>query len=776
MEFTRRHLLLSLLAAPLATVRGQQAGDPGPLTKEQEDRLKKYLPRTLTKLQRRDPVYVAVCGDEISAFHEPGQGDASSSHVMSWYGRFLDRLGGAFSYHGGVVDLNPPMARKAGELEKQWEGYRKLRAEWEKARKGEPPAIPGVPVDGADGPDRELGVNDLLRLSQAPESVVPNSSAFYARNYSVDGAVAVQVFDPLLSLVWHTDEQSAPDMVIISYGARDALAGVSLATFRTVLEGAVAEVRRRGADVILAGPPPALDEASERAAVGRSRPWAAVMREVAEKADVFFADLGAAAVLQPSDLLNRTVEDSFRVSLAPVRRMFDHGRNIQDGLHPNAAAHLRMGERCADWLTNGEPVLPFEVSGELDTGSSPDGEAILSILVRRKSNDPLTIALCPLRFAGWEVKPGSPDRVYTFGDPARGGRKFGFPMVRSAGPLPGDEEFIRGSVLLIDDEAQHLADVKVKVMPLVLLWPEERMDGVGGDHLLKCTLVNTWKFQIEVSLSLDWQGKQLPLPPVTIGAGQRVPLPVRLPLPPAESAFRFKDVVVLNATAEGHTWQFSRRIEGVRHCGLGQKLPLVPLSRWRGKATAEDAAAAIAQLTVTAHVNGVFFSIELPADAVSAPMEGKPWGRLEVQMDGRKAGANGTLGSVGNVVLELPREDGKGRLLPVRSAVFGYGNASLCKPGSFIHRITTRPDGGRRIEFSMHKANFLEHEWSLDGAGQSDLGINVRLFLCDAGTGGSSDAATGVLTASSFPPADARSLTLLELRGNPAARWSLRIG
>ena len=779
MEFTRRRLLLSLLAAPLAAAlaaaHGQESGAAGPLSKAQEDRLKKFLPRTFARLQRRDPVFIAVCGDEISDFREPGAEATRSSHLMSWYGRFLNRLGGPFSYHGGVVDLNPPPALAGAELKKQWDEYRKLRAAWEKTKKGAAPPIPGVPEAEANGPDREFDVNDLVRLSQPAEDMVPNSTAFYARNYSIEGAVAVQVFDPLLSLVFHTDEKSAPDIVIIAYGTRDALAGVSLATFRTVLEAAVAEARRRGADVILAGPPPALDEASERAAVGRSRPWAAVMREVAEAAGVFFADLGAAAVHQPSDLLNRTVEDSFRVSLEPVRRMFDHGRKVHDGLHPNAAAHLRMGERTADWLLNGEPVRPFEVSGELDTTAGPDGEAILTIRVASNSKDALTVALCPLRFTGWEVKPGSPDKVHTF-KPDRGARLFRYAMVRGTAPLPGDEEFIRGSVLISDDDAQHLADVKVKVLPLVLLWPEERADRAGGDHLLKCTLVNTGRDELTVALTLDWLGKQSPLPGVTVGAGQRVPLPVSLPLPPPESTFRFKDTVVLRAAAAGRTWQFTRGIEGVRHAGLGKKMPLVPLSRWRGKATAEDAAAAGAQLTVAAVAKGVFFQIEVPADASSAVAEGKPWGRLEVQLDGRKAGENGTLGCVGSIVIELPRQDGPGRILPVRPAVFGNGYAYPYDAKGFRAQVRTAPDGSRRIEFNMARIFLQHHEWSLDGAGQSDLGINVRLFLCDSSTGGFSDTTASVLTASAFPPADARSLTLLELRGNPAARWSLRIG
>jgi hypothetical protein len=126
--------------------------------------------------------------------------------------------------------------------------------------------------------------------------------------------------------------------------------------------------------------------------------------------------------------------------------------------------------------------------------------------------------------------------------------------------------------------------------------------------------------------------------------------------------------------------------------------------------------------------------------------------------------------------MEIPRDDRPGNvLLPVRTAVFGYGDANQCMPGSFRNRVTTRPDGGRRIEFNMARANLKEHEWSLDGGGQNDLGVNLRLFLCDGKAGGFSEAKTFVLSASGFPVSDARSLTLLELHRNPAVRWSLRI-
>lgn len=775
MDLTRRRLLATLFAAPLAAMTGRAAEEDSALPQEQLARLKKFLPRTLPKLQRRDPVFVAICGDEISAFYQPGRGIVTEQMTMAWYGRFLDRLGASFYYHGGVVDTSPPSPDRDANLEKQWETYRKERAQWEKAKKkGEPPVAPGLPDDDAQGALRSTAVNDIVRNGQPVEATIPSPSAFYADNYAAEGAVGVQVMDPLLSTVFHAEETGAADLVIIAYGARDALSGTSLRTFRAALDAAIAECRKKGADVILAGPPPALDEADERSAVGRSRPWAAVMREAAEAAGVYFADLGAAAFFQPSDLINRTVEGTFKAAIDPVRRMFDHGSALHDGFHPNAASHLIMGETAADWLRYGTPVRPFEVSGELVMSGGPGGEDVLTVRVASTGKEPITIGLCPLRFAGWSVKPGTPDRVHTF-LPGRGARKFKFVMQRNDEPLQGHEEFIRGSLIISDDDAQHLVDVKVPVLPLMVLWPEERVDGAGGDHLLKCTLVNTGRQSAEVALSLDWQGVQAPLTPVKVAAGERVSLPLRIALPPVAGAFRFKDNVVLNVTSEGHTWKFTRRVEGVRHIGLKDRFPLVPLAKWQGKPSPEDTAAAGAFLKVQADQKAIYFQIEVPAATVSDVVEGKPWGRLEVQIDGRKAGENGTMGCVGTMVVEVPYEEGACRLLPVKPAVFGNGYAYPYDLSGFRRLVKVNTDG-RVIQFNMVRVFLQHHEWSLDGSGQNDLGINVRLALCDEKAGGFTAARTYVLSASAFPSADARSLTLLELRGNPAARWSLRIG
>jgi hypothetical protein len=250
---------------------------------------------------------------------------------------------------------------------------------------------------------------------------------------------------------------------------------------------------------------------------------------------------------------------------------------------------------------------------------------------------------------------------------------------------------------------------------------------------------------------------------------------VQLPLPAADSVMRFRQAVTVNVTADGETHRFSRTIEGVRHLGLSRKVPLVPVARWRSGA-AEEAGVPVPQLSVTANPSGIYVLIEVPPDLTADNVAGKPWGRLEVQLDGRKHAENGSLGSLGRVVAEIPHAEGTARVVqPVRTAVFGVRSSTKCAAESIISVVRSQSDGGRRIQFNMARVNLPEHEWSLDGAGQNDLGINIRLLLCDARTGGWSDAKTFVLTASAFPWADARSLTNLELRADPAAKWSLRI-
>jgi hypothetical protein len=270
-----------------------------------------------------------------------------------------------------------------------------------------------------------------------------------------------------------------------------------------------------------------------------------------------------------------------------------------------------------------------------------------------------------------------------------------------------------------------------------------------------------------------WRGEETVVA-VKADPGATVPLPLRLALPDPGEAFRFREVVRVEVPVGDRVLSWARTLEGVRHAGLNQRLYLAPVGEASAKAVGEGAPG-FGSVSVQADLEGLYFILEVPPELVSDEVEGKPWGALELQIDGRGEAANGTFGCIGKIAMDIPRADGPMKVKSVLPAVFGEGYAYQYHPDSFRAKAETRPDGTRRIEFTMKRGNLVHHEWSLDGAGQSGFGINVRLFLCDARAGGPSVLRAGVLADSGFPVYDARGLTLFELRANPAKRWSVRI-
>ena len=783
MSVSRRQVLASVLAAVPAVLLPEGLRGQTPLTAGQGERLKKLIPRTFAKLQRRETIYAAVFGDDLSTFFQQRPDESSYDAVFAWHGRLLDRLGGDFYYHGGVIDLEPHSAMKREEagIEKQWKEYVVQAAQWEKLKKGPVPVLPGPIGRQKEAPMAVFSVNDLLRRGLPASRRPVSRSQIYLRNFARDGAVAIQALEPLTSEVFLNDTGAETDLVLIGCGGRDALNGVSLASFRAALEKSVALCREKGADVILAAMPPSLEGGDARTSLGRARPYAGVMRAVAEAAGVFFADLGNALLRQPSDLINLNAEQGFNAMLETTRRHYDHPGAPEAGVswHPNAAAHRRMGETAARWLIEGEPEPQLAVSASLDMAAGVADEAVLTVRLANRSEQPVGCVVCPLALTGYAVKAGTPDTAMVV-SPGKA-RRVLLPVVRagvggnpqSRGDLPpGDEGVVRGALLVCDDGWQQLVDFAAPVQPVGLLWPEEREDGVAGDYLLEATVVNGGSVPLEAVATVRWRGTVNEVP-VKLAPGARQPLPLRLALPDPAAAFRFKESVRVEIPVAGKVIGFERSIEGVRHGGLNQLLPLVPLAAWGARPAADPGVFGTA--SVQADLEGIYFIVEVPPETVSDDVAGKPWAALEVQMDGRGEAANGTFGCIGKIAMDVPREDGPVKVKAVRPAAFGEGYAYQYHPDSFRARVETRPDGTRRIEFTMKRGNLVHHEWSLDGSGQSDLGINVRIFLCEAAAGGLSAGRAGALAASGFSPYDGRSLTAFELRANPAVRWSLRV-
>ncbi|MDB6070681.1 MAG: hypothetical protein JWL81_1852, partial [Verrucomicrobiales bacterium] len=637
------------------------------LTPAQEARLKKLFPKTVAKLQKRELVRVVSVGDSISTFYQP-PGFPRYDSSMAWQGRLLNKIGGYYFYHG-VVDVDPhrEVTTNQKEATAEWARFSVESEVWQRSKKGDAPLAPDALRFRADLENPvAMSVPELIRRGVPTAQQLVQGTAIQLLNLARDGAQAAQVLEALGPEAFPAAPAPGPDLVTICYGVNDAAGGVPLEGFRGFLTQAVKICQKNGAEVLLAAPPVSFDPDAPRISLGRTRPYAHITREVATASTVAFVDLGLALVEGPSDLFSMTVNDAFAAAISPVAKKFAYKADTPDILHPNAAATLRAGEAAAAQLMDEPTSLtgPIEVTGGVEvTGANA---ATAQIRLFNPTKESRTVVVSPLSFVGWQVKPGTPDGLFNLA-PGKA-RRYNVPLE----PIPTgpstDGSLVRGSLIVTDDDRQQLVDVPLKLWPLGLTWPEGRMDGETGEVLLATTLTNHGQVPAKGTASIQWMGHNQEVP-VNLEPNQSLPIPLRLALPDPATTGRFSEKVAVLVTLADRQIRFERHIEGIRHIGLIQRTPLIP-------ATPPPAGTPLPEpdtfVTPHADARGIYFLIDAPSSGGTSGKAGVPWGYVDIQLDGRKAGENGTLGFVDRLTATIPWEDGPVALRKVRPSAFGH--------------------------------------------------------------------------------------------------------
>lgn len=774
--FVRRAALgLLLLVFPAFTA----TAGPLRLSPEEEATLRKKLPKTMAKLQARELLRVVSVGDSISTFYQP-PGFPRYDSAMSWQGSLLNRLGGYYFYLG-IVDVDPhrELAQSQKEADASLKRFQSEMDVWQRSKKGPEPEAPDALRFKADlATPNAMPVASLIGRNLKGSQLFGTDGTIQILNLARDGSVAAQALEALGPNAFpaipaapapaapNAAPAGPPDLVTICYGVNDAIGGLPLSGYRQYLTEAIAICRKNKSEVLLAAPPVSFDRESPRESIGRTRPYAQVAEEVARATGVAFVDLGIAMVEAPSDLQSLTAAEAFAAAIVPVSRAFEYRSEVVDTLHPNASATSWVGEHAARQLMGSTPKGQIDVSGGVDVTGPDQATAIIRLF--NPTTAARAVVVSPLSFTGWRVKPGTADAYYNL--PPGKARRFNIPLEPiTTGPAP-DNGAIRGSLIISDDDLQQLVDVSLPLTPLAISWPEGRFDGETGDMLLTATLTNQGLTPVKGTASLQWMGRSLPMP-VQLEPKQSLPLPLRLMLPETSAAPRFSELATVTVSFPRDTGPrevaFRRRVEGTRHLGLEQR---IPLQNPNNPSTDPDTF-----VTPFADARGIYFIIESPASGGNSGAAGSPWGVVDVQLDGRKAGENGTAGFVDRLSATIPWSDGPVALRKVRPAVFGSSYFYDYHPDGFRVTANTRADSSRRIEFNIARVNLIQHEWSLDGSGQASLGFNLRIGRTDPVSGQPDPDGVRVIASSPFGGNDARSLTQLELSRTPAPRWSVRV-
>lgn len=749
----RCSFLLVLFAIGVTSLRANDYD----LSPEQDARMKKFLPRTYAKLAKRNPVHVVSIGDSVMTMY--GYGDEYNNTLLAYQTIFLNELAAQFYYPGGVRVIKPA--------------------------KGKPEKLNQI-----------VGIEMTLQ------------------NMARGGKL---MFHALQSLTTQAFENK-PDLVMISFGINDATLNEGLDKYRKALEEIIAVVRANGADLLLFGPSLTVEDPPEEL-LALTRPYANAMREVAAANEVWFSDLGdlnwfvrldergshldaakkAAAkklaeegqgqesprvspvvspMLEQLDpdpekkavkLFNQVVDD--------YRRYFNHGE-ITDWVHPDANFHRQLGKRIFKELLNGEKVLPWKVSNQTLVMEGTK-QGVLTYDLENTSQEEQTMTLLPLMARHWKPLQ-APTKVVL-----APGKKTEVKITW----LPKDENtFVGGmpfagtslcfSVLHANAKMVHINDIEAAIQPLSVVWEEGTRFNLENSAELEARVANTSNQPIkgtwEASLmGQKWNGSF----EAAAGEGAPIKLPFQLP---STGASRLKGILAISVVSEGLTYRFDRKVELARNVGLKQEIKLVQDSTFEFDKpvdeTMPDAGNPGVRFRADADSNALYLTWDVFGINIAEAPGGQPAYVIDNNIDARSYGKRLTYGSTDAVRVSGGAADGEGRVGALQPWVFGSGYAMFYDPKKVQVKMSSRPDGSRRISLALPRAYLYLHEWKV-GNGNSQLGFNTffSVWQKDDSLAAGGAYETFYITLGGLHRDEVDALNVLELSDKPTNRWTLRM-
>ncbi len=723
------------------------------LTPDQQARMEKYLPHSFVKLVKHEPVSVLIIGDDIAGMKVQSEDDGNT--LKSFSGGFVGILADQFFYTGGVRIVRP--------------------------QKGHPEKA--VEIIGP-----EISLRSPSRTSRL----------------MVHGMCELAAMTP----------KDFPDIVIVNFGVNDALQHYSLLSFRRAIQKAIDLTHQGKADIILLGPTLTMTEPLENG-LALTRAYADTMREVAEMNQVFFADLGDIAWLSrvdermkglenekkkpgavqqktvpvaPGSVINMPKPEEldadpdkraarlFRQVSTDLQKWFDHG-SMSDPTHPNSAMHRFLGRRIYAELLDGPRKVPWTIGPVQAVLSSPT-ECNVSYRVENTTDAPLRVTTLPLVTAGWkpqeaetqvDLKPGQKGQVVVT-----------YRRTEDADPMPPNESVLRLPVLVLGESWTRIEDLHALIQPFSVQWKTGAQFNVTNEFAVEAAITNPAAHVVEGTWEASWSGQKLD-GKFSVPARGHKAIPLHFKLPASESAAtRQKASLTFSVAAGGLTIPFNREIEIAQNIGLKQVVTLNPPGASLPDKPAVPPAPGPAQPGVTFRADADPNALYLTWDIYGINLMDNPKGSAataEIHLDARSYGKRLTPGVTGALRVSTNAADGDGSIAPVLPWVFGTGYGSQRYDAAATGaRLSSRPDGSRRLTLMIPRTAFALHEWAL-GNGNSELGISTTLGIWqkpdDKHPNGSYQNFT--LLENAMQQDDAESLAALELSEHATKRWTVRL-
>lgn len=688
------------------------------LSVDQRDRFKKYLPKAFVKLSNREPLHLVTLGDSVVDMfiaNDPEAGD----YLRSYSAVFGKELARQFYYTGDLRVIRPNPKKMAKDR----------------------------PYLGPEITFRSLGRGGKLMLH------------------------AMQALTTF-------GYESAPDIVLVSFGINDATNGVNPADYAKSLKQVIESVRSRGAEMILLGSTLTVEEPAEMS-MGANRKYVDTMREIADANGIFFVDLGdldslvevPATIQEPALLFDEVVKQ--------YRRFFNQGEK-EDFVHPLPQLQTLLGKRIFKELVDGPKPSPWIISGGKAVFDSAE-KFTLSYQVKNTSREDERLATLPLIAGAWRPTDANPEVVIKKGETKTLSITYALsPGSQNArfNSMPSHEALLRLPIFFSGGGITRIEDLRAEIQPLIVLWDLESLHNQEKAFALQCSIKNTVAQPMKGAWVAEWMGQKgtgtFDLPP-----GELQGLNLSFNLPDSSAPQRSKGPLTLRVQITGIEMRFERNIEVARNIGLKQPTSLTPANSQDKSPSPDNARSGTPSVVLKADAdkNSLYLTYEISGINLEDTPKGAGAFGWNLNLDARSYGKRLTFGSTDSLRLGTGMAaDGEYPIVTPQPWAFGIGYAADYDPAEIKSTLSSSASGIRRYTIVIPKTFFYLHEWAI-GNGNSQLGINTAIQFWQNGGNGippgyPDDRAFGLLT-NERPRDDVGSLGVLELTDKPTSRWTV---
>ncbi len=559
-----------------------------------------------------------------------------------------------------------------------------------------------------------------------------------------------------------------PDLLVLCAGPGDSATNFELATLARAFDKLHTEIKSTGTEWVAVGPRAFSFDGDSLVLKLEARAQTVVLQRWAEENQIAFYDpnpeLFPRAVLFHPDDSARTIWENF------LRESIDwiQGQDREVGI--TGRRQQTVGKALFRVLTESPKPSRYRASATSGAGAEK-----LTVTLQRETEQKL----------GGLIVPSAAGQ--------RGGRRFQpqpdqrqRPVSFQVGRPEGRGQTFRGehplSFIVIDDRRVSWIHATVPLGPVGLEWLDHAQHNNLGTVPVRARL-----------FPFDGAPERLPYELVfgdqrsrgTLTFLNRSPAMIdwAVTLPDDINQRHHHETLIVRLGDDGEYGVVERRLDAIRQFPLGKSIPLQWVgSSGRAAPKNQDPLAVgppeaslmveASKTDLTIHVDLKNFELAVDERKNEAG-DGKEESalRVDLMLDARSFEKRQTLGYAGMLFITAGPEDGPATVSPfARQAHFGNGYAKRPLVPGRVARLSTLPNGVRRLTVQMTRSYFYRHPWAL-GNRNSQLGLGLSLAMARPG---GEEPYRYVLQETPRYPNNAEDLALVELAEQGSNRWCVK--